>query len=931
MTVLARSCPPGACTCGCCLGLTAFTPVKLYNRQGLTAIAYRVGTQPLFKRSMLAALSSSAHKALLGLGTRDDDDFSIALLDAWACVADVLTFYQERIANESYLLTATERQSLLQLARLIGYELGPGVAANAWIAFTLETAQGAPSRTSIDAGAKIQSVPGPNETPQTFETGQAFEARANWNALQPLLSIPQRMTRGLRQLYLQGVDTQLQPGDAILIIGSERETDSGSERWDFRLLDTVEVDTGADLTRVTWLEGLGHEVPDVEPAQTGVQVFAMRQRAALFGHNAPDAVLLHLDRAARSKLTDGHGNWSGYTLNPKQIDLDAVYPKITARSWLVLESPTHTEVVRANQVFTTSVSRFALSGKLTRVVPDPDVLENANEFSLQGTTVYGQSEALEVAERPVTDPVYGSAADLEQLAPDLQPGRALAFTGKRQRLQITRLARNLTLKAISGATATLAPGDSLLVLAAPVVPGPGAATTPISPAGLMMAFAATAPTTILWQLRDRNGFEGTLEFSGKPGAPTNFVALVPPEDVDEVVSEIAILNQSSNAVLSDLGRTSIKLSAALDNCYDRGSLTINANVVLATHGETVQEVLGAGEASRPYQSFFLKQSPLTYISAPTPTGGKSTLEVRVNDLLWREVPTLYGAGPRDRVYISRQSDDDKTTVEFGDGSTGARLPTGRDNVRARYRKGIGLAGLVRAGQLSQLMSRPLGVKSAVNPEEATDAKDPDSRVDARRNAPLTVLTLDRTVSLLDYEAFARSFGDIAKALATSGWDGHARRVFITVAGSNGAEVKADSETMTNLIAAITNAGDPFVSFSIKSYRKATFRLQAEVKVDEPTYVRKDVIDAIAASLRGHFSFGARDFAQGVALSEIIAVMQGLAGVVGVNVTRLYRSDAPVALNPGLAAGRPSIGTDGTLMAAELLMLDPAPLQIGVLQ
>ena len=44
------------------------------------------------------------------LRTRDDDDFTIALLDAWATVADVLTFYQERIANESYLRTATERR-----------------------------------------------------------------------------------------------------------------------------------------------------------------------------------------------------------------------------------------------------------------------------------------------------------------------------------------------------------------------------------------------------------------------------------------------------------------------------------------------------------------------------------------------------------------------------------------------------------------------------------------------------------------------------------------------------------------------------------------------------------------------------------------------------------------------------------------------------
>src|ERR687885_714349 len=78
------------------------------------------------------------------LKTREDDDFSIALLDAWATVADVLTFYQERIANESYLRTATERVSLLHLARLIGNELKPGDAASAHLAFELEDTPGPP-------------------------------------------------------------------------------------------------------------------------------------------------------------------------------------------------------------------------------------------------------------------------------------------------------------------------------------------------------------------------------------------------------------------------------------------------------------------------------------------------------------------------------------------------------------------------------------------------------------------------------------------------------------------------------------------------------------------------------------------------------------------------------------------------------------------
>jgi predicted phage baseplate assembly protein len=228
------------------------------------------------------------------------------------------------------------------------------------------------------------------------------------------------------------------------------------------------------------------------------------------------------------------------------------------------------------------------------------------------------------------------------------------------------------------------------------------------------------------------------------------------------------------------------------------------------------------------------------------------------------------------------------------------------------------------------MSRPLGVKGAVNPEDASGARDPDSAADARQNAPLTVLTLGRTVSLRDYEDFARAFGDIAKALATWSWDGQARRVYITVAGPNGAEVKADSPTLTNLVAAITAAGEPFVGFSVETYLRATFRLRASVKVDEPTYQRKDVHAAVEAALRDRFSFERRDFGQGVALSEVVAAMQSVDGVVGVNVSQLHRADAAAGLGQRLGAALPSPGPDGRLRAAELLTLDPAPLALGVM-
>src|ERR1035438_1842229 len=113
------------CTCGCCLGIAVQTAQGEINLPGQSALAYRTGRWATFKDSMLARLSSSDYPALQGLKTRDDDDFSIALMDASAVVLDILTFYQERLANESYLRTATQLSSLTQLARLIDYQPAP--------------------------------------------------------------------------------------------------------------------------------------------------------------------------------------------------------------------------------------------------------------------------------------------------------------------------------------------------------------------------------------------------------------------------------------------------------------------------------------------------------------------------------------------------------------------------------------------------------------------------------------------------------------------------------------------------------------------------------------------------------------------------------------------------------------------------------------
>lgn len=907
--------------CGCCEGTSEETPAIVQNRPGLSAIVYRVGTHSQFKESMLARLSGIDYPALLELKTRDDDDFAIALIDAWATVADVLTFYQERIANESYLRTATERVSILQLARLIGYKLRPGVAASTYLAFTLEDAPTAPKRVTIPVATKVQSIPGPGEQPQIFETIEAIDARVEWNTLKPQtnkLIVPKW---GDTQVLLKGTTTGLKSGDGLLLIGSERENDPKNDNWDFRTIQSVTPVSAGDYTVVTWTEPLGYRwvTPPANP-----KVYAMRQRAALFGYNAPDwrampdSVQTAFKKNVANPPTD---QWPRFNIsynepatNVDTIYLDAIYPKISnstadKRSWLILAIPSYTEVYEVVQVADDSRNDFTLSAKTTRAKLSGENLNEVFSSHLRDAVVFAQSEQLEIAETPLTQPitiafdagmltpVEASQLTLSQFVAGLQKGQNIIVSGKLVRVKII------------GAPA-----------AGEVVPDDDSQLFDVKLNDVPQVIASPIPQSdgrVKLHLQDKNGYTGFLTTD-----PANLL-LEPANKSDDMVSETVAIDQIDSA------GTLLTLTPGLQASYDRATVVIYANVAAATQGETKTQVLGNGDASQPYQQFTLKESPLTYISSTSPSGADSTLQVRVNDVLWHETPSLYDLGAHDRNFVTRTDDDGKTTVEFGDGINGARLPTGRENITAAYRKGIGAAGNVKANQLSLLMSRPLGVKSVINPEAASGGADPEQLDQARTNAPITVLTLDRIVSLQDYEDFARAFAGIAKSLATWTWDGQTRGVFVTVAGPNGAEIKSDSITYKNLLGAMQQAGEPYVPLQVKSYTKVTFKVEATVKVD-PDYDSTKVLPAVEQALRANFDFDSRAFGQPVTLSQVMAIMQAVPGVIAVDVNALYRKGSAAIVNAQIDAAVPQPGADGNISPAELLTLDPAPLNLGVM-
>ncbi len=885
--------------CGCCEGQQARTPIELYNRPGLFAIAYRTGAYNDFRASMQARLSASDLAALAELRTRDDDDFSIALLDAWAVVSDVLTFYQERFANESYLRTATERLSVLEQARLIGYELSPGVAASTYLAFTLEDPPGAPDQAvkqlTIESGVKVQSTPGPNEDPQMYETVEQIEARVEWNAIKPRLYQPQQLATDMSSIVFEGTDTGLKQGDTLLIEASSTKTpktikaitvdnESNTTQVDFSDSASVSPDsfTPCDISSAGPVEVLlslpkielieaakafpeagcwknedilalaeiqGWDVDelveginaalDAFPSFTGGKgVYAFRQQAAVFGYNAAKQVTYSDTYPYLPETANQWGEWKPDGEANNKVYLDNAYSEIIPGSYIIIDKPGYTPAsYEVSSLSTSPRTAYGISGKTTALIL---------------TTGWWTPDST-------------STADFATI-------RGTNVLAQSEQLTLTKvpITNDVT-------------GDSL------TLDGP-------------YLYLRAGQTAIL--RGERADLEGVTE------------------------SEAVTLKE----VLIENGFTVVIFENSLKYSYIRGSVTINANVALATHGETVNELLGSGDAGQANQKFVLKQLPLTYVSSATVSGTKSTLEIRVDGILWNEVPNLYKRDPDEHIYTTYMDDDGKVTVQFGDGINGARLTSGQNNVRATYRKGIGLGGLVKARQLDQLMTRPLGLKAAINPLAPRGADDPEQLATARDNAPLTVLTLDRTVSLQDYEDFSRAFAGIAKSMAIEYWDGNKKRIVITVAGPDGATVEDDSDLHTNLSNALIKAGDPLVDFRVVSYRSAPFRIDGNIMVD-PDHIADDVLADAKSKLREMFCFTARNFGQPVTLSEVIAVLQDVAGVLAVDIDRLYRADELESIPPDsrLNAALPEKdSTSGELLGAELLVLDSAPLtNLGV--
>ncbi|MEO1079472.1 MAG: putative baseplate assembly protein [Pseudomonadota bacterium] len=906
-------------TCGCCEGTSAEID-KRYNPAGLSAFAYRLGTQPQLLQRMKARLHLYRipdgdfvdQRPLAELATRSPDDPAIAMLDAWATLGDVLTFYQERIANEGFLRTAVERRSVLELARAIGYELNPGVSAETFLSFLVDDADGAPTEAIVHAGTPVQSIPtAQDELPQTFETSKELVAKLSWNAMRPRRVHPQALTSTMTHVYLQGAATGLQKGDLVLldisgsasprrVLNIEVDSEAQVSRVDFELAsDLVAHDTslvvGTDAELDILAEPLAFTLANVNNfvfqrtwheadlqafftlhewdadlvsdyvAQLLAETFdidnrfiALRESASIFGYNAADWLAL------------GSGARSVYLGNAEADSVDLSDPN----EWPLFDvrSPT-----------STPISETVTGADPNRVF----YARSSNQIDLDRVYDKINAEDWVVLGAPGLQESYTATAVIESARAEY------GLSGKTTRLTLS--GSNLdSFAGLVRETSVFVQNETLDLAPLPV------------------AYVIEAGRAELWL--------GEMVL----GLVTGQRLILSGDDAD-----VADLPRSEIVVLASIrhqaGRTLLEFEDGLNFSYLRESVTLNGNVVPANHGETILgEILGSGSGAETHQRFALKKPPLTHTSAATPSGSEAALSIRVDDIEWRQVASLYELDGQDKAYIVRLDDDGTANIQFGDGKRGARLTTGAENVTADYRSGTGIAGEVDAGSLTLLKQRPYGIREVSNPAAASGGADPEVLEDARDNAPLTVLTLDRIVSVQDYQDFARAFAGIGKARADVVWDGDSERLVLTVADSNGGEVK--DTLYDNLLSAIEGARDPLREVVLKSYQPLVFQLDASVLID-PTYRWDDVETAVTDALLAAFDFEERCFALPVSAAEVVSVIHTVAGVIAVDLDHLYvappEGGTPTPSWNAVLPAQPARFESGLgLQAAQLLTIHP---------
>jgi len=760
-------------------------PSEITNLPGLVSIAYRVGDFTSFRQALLV-LARPGEVELTNWRPSATQDLAVQMVEWWAYLADILTFYNERIANQNYLGTADLPESVSRLIQVLGYRPRPGIGARGTLAVLLSKQM----PLTVPKGFQVQSKPGPGQSPQVFEV----EADTTIN---PPDSVPADFapnpsllqadpSSGLSSVLLAGTITSLTQGDELLLL--ERGWNGSDQNWALTIVQSstlIKDSRGKVNTSVTFA---GPVALPAGAAAAGYRLLRSNQFARPWQPADPTI-----------------------TLQANQVDLDSIVRPIKPGDPVLFEAPTGSAgpLLVSITSYTEVVWYTNADPKHPDQSPDPTV-----------------TPPIPIPHSRITfNPSQTAGWDLKQL--------------------LVRFDWQDVGSLIATPAATLSATVPTLVASAPA------------------SFPSGGALPLL--VEDANGI-GVSALGTVAGSPPELR-------------------------LSQIDNPSANLTPPLNVLY--GLVSVSRGKIV------VGEILGSGDATQPGQDFELQNSPLTYLPGPSSGSGpdyQSTLQVQVNGIAWQEVPSFYGQAPDAQVFVTREDENNKTHVLSGDGTNGARFPSGTNNIVATYRFGSG-ASSPPAGSLTVVLQPRPNLKAVHNPVAVGGGSDPDPPAQIRRYAPQSVLCFGRAISADDYETIAAQAPGVARARSYWAWDPIQQRTLVTIYVGDDANAVSAAQT------ALALADDPNRPVVVKLATPVPVSLSLTLLIDR-RYDQDAGVLAVTSALLDPQSglLGASiQIGQAVYDSQIYAACLSVPGVVAVHAL-VFSLGSAVDANPSHQPG-----------------------------
>lgn len=259
---------------------------------------------------------------------------------------------------------------------------------------------------------------------------------------------------------------------------------------------------------------------------------------------------------------------------------------------------------------------------------------------------------------------------------------------------------------------------------------------------------------------------------------------------------------------------------------------------------------------------------------------------------WTAEPDLLASSSTDTQFVVEIDTDGSAHLRFGDATNG-KLPETNTVFTAVYRIGNGTSGNVGADCLTNFAAGPLAdstFTSCTNPLPASGGIDPETTAQIRRRAPQAFMTQERAVTLQDYVNVVEQNQQIEDAAATLRWTGSWYTVFIAAEPQGNQNLsKALRRNLTRTVNEYRLAGQDIL---IEPPQYVSLVLELEVCVEPDSFqreVQKTLFQVLGSGTLANGQpalFAPQNFelAQPVYLSPVYAAARSVPGVQAVVAT-----------------------------------------------